>query len=72
MQSENESKNRGNAGRALGIRGVRVLASRHSHDCIRVLADVAGDKQAPAAARVSAAELILAYATQKPACGAKS
>lgn len=60
---------RKNVGRPLGIRGVRVLASRHSHDCIRVLADVAGDEKAPAEARVAAAEVILGYATHKPAGG---
>jgi hypothetical protein len=63
-QSEDDSKDRG--GRPMGIRGVRTLASRHAHDCVRMLADVANNEQAPEADRVRAAEVILAYATSKP------
>lgn len=64
-QDENDNKNRG--GRPVGLRGVRVLASRHSHDCIRALACIAKSEQTPAAARVAAADVILRYATSRPA-----
>jgi len=64
-QSETENKNRG--GRPMGVRGVRTLASRHAHDCVRVLVDVANSEQAPEADRVRAAEVILGYATSRPA-----
>lgn len=53
-------------GRPPGSRSIRVLASRHSHAAIRVLADVAGSEQAPEADRVRAAELILQHATSRP------
>lgn len=65
-QLENDNHNRVSNGRPMGIRGVRVLASRHSHDCLKVLVDVANSEQAPEADRVRAAEIILAYATSKP------
>jgi hypothetical protein len=65
-QKENDSENLGRAGRPLGIRGIRVLASRHSHDCLKVLVDVANNAKAPDADRVRAAETVLAYAASKP------
>ena len=61
----NDSEAHQNAGRPLGLRGVRALAARHSRDCLRTLADVAKSEQAPEADRVRAAEIILGYATSR-------
>lgn len=64
-----DSVTRENAGRPLGLRGVRALAARHSRDCLKALADVANSEQAPEADRIRAAEIILGYATSRPATG---
>lgn len=67
-QSESSSEPRIAAnGRPLGIRGVRMLASRHSRDCIHMLAGIVNDWKASDADRVRAAEVILSYATSRPA-----
>lgn len=53
-------------GRPPGSHGVRALAARSAHSCIRVLTSVANNEQATEADRVRAAEVILHYAVSQP------
>ena len=56
-------------GRPPGSHSIRVLAARLAASAVAVLADIAKDKESPAADRVRAAEVILQLATHKPAGG---
>ena len=60
----------GTTGRPPGTNGIRAQAARHAHDCIRALAEVANDEQAPASDRVRAAEVVLSHAVRTPVVAA--
>ena len=61
------TSNRTGAGRPPLSEGIRAQAARRAKEAVQALADVACNTNAPADARVKAAEVLLAHATQKVA-----
>ena len=77
MQQEPEEKKRGNpnwvkgvsgnpGGRPVGIFDLRALAQERTEEALAVLAEIMADKDAPHAARVSAANALLDRGHGKP------
>lgn len=56
---------RSGPGRPPKAEGIRTQAARRAKEAVTALAEVANDANAPADARVKAAEVLLTHATQK-------